>query len=238
MRIPSTSITALAATACGLANAMRLPSLTELGPLLFDSTAVHDELEGRATSSRVALNGFSYAPMKWTGEIDDSGKEYSFYGTMQEVETQAQKVNPDFQMSDPNANATALAMKKIPIEGPFGYVTCHSDTWKAYTVEIRRIVKWQWKIKVKCSQRPNTCSQVQCARRGHERYNGHFITWCNLRDYEITEDCTAMAWGTEQILQYCRQHFAAGHNKNNDYRTYVGQSEYKIRTPTTDPPWS
>ncbi|KAI1506520.1 hypothetical protein F5X99DRAFT_423141 [Biscogniauxia marginata] len=228
MKCSTTIVAAFAAAFCRLAVATPLSS-EHSGPELIP----HNGMEFVEEMQR---KGFSFEPMKWTGQIDDSGKNHAFYGSMQDIQSQAQKVNPEFEFRSKNSSEIHAAMEAMtlaPHSIREGYVNCHTHNWEARISELERMNAWQWAMNGECSLGPRKCAQVQCAGTGAARY---WISWCNLRDYTFYTSCTAMAWGTQWILQECRptgwlanqflrgEHFASGNRQDNDFRTYVGGS--------------
>ncbi|KAI0601888.1 hypothetical protein F4775DRAFT_589200 [Biscogniauxia sp. FL1348] len=228
MKYPITTIiTVLAAAAGRLVSATPVPG--EPG-LEIVSARGSDDLD-------VVLErqGLSLGSMRWTGQIDDSGDNYTFYGSFRDVESQARKVNPDFKFGSRNSSDLRGSLKIKHNQMRDGYVNCHISNNVASTANIRQMIDWQWAEDGECSLARRTCAEVQCEMNGND---AEWITWCNLRQYTYYTSCSSFAWAASWVVRECAEyddgsgsrpwvkgeHFPGGNRHDNDYKTMVGSS--------------
>ncbi|KAI1637073.1 hypothetical protein F4809DRAFT_640831 [Biscogniauxia mediterranea] len=229
MKYSVTTIVAVVAAVAGrLVPATPVPG--EPGLEIVSAQESNDLVKG------LEYQGLTFGPMRWTGQIDDSGDNYTFYGSFRDVESQARKINPDFKFGSRNSSSylrDALKVKHNPMRD--GYVNCHTTNGVASTANIREMIDWQWAEHGECALAGRKCAQVQCEKNGMD---AEWITWCNLRYYTYYTSCSSFAWGASWVVRECAEyddgsghrpwvkgvHFPGGNRRDNDYKTLVGSS--------------
>ncbi|KAI1486789.1 hypothetical protein F5X96DRAFT_673321 [Biscogniauxia mediterranea] len=236
----TTTIVAAAVVVAAVAGGRLLVSATPVSgePGLEIVSAPHESNDLLALKA-LEHQGLTFGTMRWTGQIDDSGDNYTFYGSFRDVESQARKINPDFKFGSRNSSSSssylrdALKVKHNPMRD--GYVNCHTTNGVASTANIREMIDWQWAEHGECALDGRKCAQVQCDMNGMD---AEWITWCNLRSYTYYTSCASFAWGASWVVRECAEyddgsghrpwvkgvHFPGGNRRDNDYKTIVGSS--------------
>ncbi|KAF4958962.1 hypothetical protein FGADI_2041 [Fusarium gaditjirri] len=138
------------------------------------------------------LEGYTFAPMKWTGSIKEGADPVTLSGTAEEIVAQMKKLNPDYEFPEGNTTETEIDKRSQ------GHIICKVGGFGAMDVRAaHRERNYLRSLGNKgCWVGPRTCTKIACA-------TGDAIILCNDNGHAIEPRCSNLADYIDHIIGAC-----------------------------------